>query len=172
MVKNAILFAAIIVAVGWNAFAFDASRWLEKREAVIDEALRLKTAYTNCLANLDQPATEVTVPIETHDDGSIKSIVYAKKAQYFLKAGLVWAEDVVAKKFDKDGTINTTIEAKNCVIDRIAKAGWAEGPAKVVHRDTVFTGEGVYFSSPEGYIRVFDQSEIVSKDLKFGGLRP
>ena len=99
-------------------------------------------------------------------------MIFAKKAQYFLDKGLVWAEDVTVRRFKPDGTLEAKIEAKNCVVDRFSKSGWAEGLATVTHGKTVFKGKGVYFSSPESYVRVFSDSEIVSEDLKFGGLRP
>jgi len=152
--------------------AFDSAEWLGKRELFAREAERLRGVYSNCVARLETPAEDVTVPVETHDDGSVKVLVSAKKAQYFLDSGLVWAEDVVVRKFKPDGSEDGRIEAKNCVIDRMSKNGWAEGLATVTHGKTTFRGVGVYFSSAESYVKVFESSDIDSKDLKFGGLRP
>lgn len=139
---------------------------------MIEDATRLRVAYTNCVANLQSPAEDVSVPVEMYDDGSVKVIVFAKRAQYFLETGLVWAEDVQLKKFKPDGTEDAVISAKHCVVDRLSKSGWAEGPASVAHGKTVFNGSGVYFSSPGAYVRVFDASDVVSSDLKFGGVHP
>jgi len=155
-----------------EAFAFDSAEWLGKREVFAREAERLREVYSNCVARLETPAEDVSVPVETYEDGSVKVLVTAKKAQYFLDSGLVWAEDVVVRKFQKDGSDDGCIEAKNCVIDRVSKSGWAEGPAVVTHDKTVFRGVGVYFSSSESYVKVFENSEIESKDLKFGGVHP
>ena len=152
------------------SFAFDSAEWLDKRELLAREAERLQAAYTNCVAMLEVPAEDVTVPVETFEDGSVKVIIYAKKAQYFLDKGLVWAEGVAVKRFKKDGTQEAMIEAQNCVVDRFSKSGWAEGAATVTHGKTVFRGNGVYFSSPEAYVKVFDDVRVDSKDLKFGGL--
>lgn len=162
----------MIILAGAAGAAFDSAAWLEKRELLTQEALRLKAAYTNCVARLGTPAENVTVPIETHPDGSVKAIVFAKKAQYFMDSGFVWAEDVVVRKFKKDGTLDARIDAKNCVIDRWTKSGWAEGAAKIVQGTTTFTGRGVYFSSPEGYVKVFRETELDAKNLKTGGLLP
>ena len=166
-------FVSIVLAV-WasGAFAFDSAAWHAKREALTREALRLRSDYTNCVAHLQTPAEDVTVPIETFEDGSVKVVVTARKAQYFVDHGLVWAEDVVVRKFKRDGSVAARIEAKHCVVDRLSKSGWAEGPATVVHDKTTFKGRGIYFSSPESYVKVFEDSWIDSKDLKFGGLRP
>jgi len=155
-----------------EAFAFDSAEWLGKRELLAREAERMRGVYSNCVARLDTPAEDVSVPIETFENGSIKILVVAKKAQYFLDTGLVWGEDVVVRKFRPDGSEDGRIEAKNCVVDRLAKNGWAEGRATVTHDKTVFKGVGVFFSSPESYIKVFESSDIESKDLKFGGMRP
>jgi len=57
-------------------------------------------------------------------------------------------------------------------VDRLSKTGWAEGRATVTHDKTTFRGVGVYFSSPESYVKVFEASDIESKDLKFGGVNP
>ena len=152
------------------SFAFNSDEWLGKRELFAREAERLRAAYTNCVANLQVPAEDVTIPVETFDDGSVKVMIFAKKAQYFLDKGLVWAEDVTVRRFKPDGTLEARIEAKNCVVDRFSKSGWAEGQATVTHGKTVFRGKGIYFSSPEAYVKVFFGSDVESTDLKFGGV--
>ncbi len=161
-----------LVTFTFSSFAFNSEEWLGKREVLAREAERLRLAYSNCVAQLEVPAENVTVPVETFEDGSVKVMIFAAKAQYFLKQGLIWAEGVTVKKFKQDGTLDAQIDARNCVVDRFSKSGWAEGPATVVHGKTTFRGRGVYFSSPEAYVKVFDESEIDSRDLKFGGVRP
>ena len=152
--------------------AFDSAGWLGKRELLAREGERLRVAYSNCVSRLETPAEDVSVPVETYPDGSVKVIVFARKAQYFLEEGLVWAEGVTVRRFRNDGTVDGLIEAKSCVVDRFSKCGWAEGPATVVHGKATFKGEGVFFSSPESYVRVCSKVDVVAKDLKFGGLRP
>ena len=164
---------AVLFFLTLSAFSFNSAEWHGKRELLTREAERLRAAYSNCVAHLEVPAEDVTIPVETFDDGSVKVMVFAKKAQYFLDKGLVWAEGVVVKKFRDDGTVDARIDAKSCVVDRFSKSGWAEGAARVVHGKTTFSGRGVYFSSPESYVKVFEQSDIVSEDLTFGeGVRP
>lgn len=167
--------AAIDIICVFAAFAasaaFDSAGWLAKREMLTREAERLQVAYSNCLARVSEAAEDVIVPLETFPDGAVKSSVHAKRAQFFLDTGLVWAADVTVKKLDDEGKVVSQIDAASCVIDRTTKSGWAEGPAKLRHGTTEFEGEGVYFSSPEGYVSVMRRSRIVSKDLKFGGLQ-
>lgn len=151
--------------------AFDSTEWLARREMLSLEAERLRAAFSNCAAKVTEPAEDITVPLETFPDGSVKSSIHAQKAMLFLDSGIVWAEGVTVKKVDAEGKVVAQIDAKNCVVDRLTKSGWADGPAKISHGSTVFEGEGVYFSSPEAYVMVMRNSRIVSKDLKFGGLQ-
>ena len=150
------------------ALAFDSAGWLEKRELLTREAERLRAAYSNCLSRVKSPAEDVTVPVETFDDGSVKTVVAAKKAQFFLKEGLVWAEGVVIRKFKADGEQETLVEAASCVVDRATKSGWAEGRAVVKHGGAVFRGEDVYFSSPESFVHVGRNMEMESVGMAPG----
>lgn len=161
----------VLLAAG-ELMAFNSADWHGKRELFAREAERLRGVYSNCIAQVRAPAEDVTVPIETFDDGSVKVVVSAKRAQYFLREGLVWAEDVVVRRFKADGRLEARLEAKSCVVDQKAKSGWAEGPATVVHGETVFKGRGVFFSSSDAYVKVFESSDVESKDLKFGGVAP
>ena len=158
--KGFVTVLAVVVATG--ALAFDSEAWFQAREAHLAETERLRAAYSNCVARLETPAENVTIPIETFEDGSVKSVAYAKRAMYFLDSGLVWAEGIDVKKLKRDGSLDTHVEAERCVIDRLSKSGWAEGPAKVTHGKTTVSGEGVYFSSAEGYVRVLRRAKVMS----------
>lgn len=163
--------AIVLVMAAVEAKAFDSAAWDEKRALHLHEAERLQAAYSNCLAHCDQPAEDVTLPIESFDDGSVKLVVTAKRAQYFLKSGLVLAHGVIVRKFKQDGSEDAVIEAESCIVDRYTKSGWAEGKATVTHGKSIFKGRGVYFASAESYLRVFDEADVFSADLKFGGGR-
>ena len=88
-----------LVILALDLMAFDSADWLGKRELLTREAERLRAAYTNCVARLEAPADDVTVPVETFPDGSVKVVIHAKRAQYFADTGLVWAEGVTVKRF-------------------------------------------------------------------------
>ena len=150
------------------SFAFDSAEWHGKRELFAREAERLMAAYSNCAARVSEPAEQVTIPVETFPDGSVKTLVSAKKARYFLKEGLVWAEGVEVRQNAADGSAAGRIEAASCVVDRNSRSGWAEGAAKVTYGKSVLTGSGVFFSAPESYVKVFAGAAIESDDLKFG----
>lgn len=151
------------------AVAFDSSVWLQKREMMTREAERLQGVYAKYAESDEAPATDVFVPIEIFPDGSIRSSVKAKKAMYHLDDGFLCGEDVVIERFNEAGKVESMIKAAHVLIDRQTKSGWVEGTAIIYHEGTIFRGEGVYFSSPEGYIMSSSKSKIISKGLKFGG---
>ena len=168
---NAVRFVAIVLAaIGLSAHAFDLAAWNAQRDLHMHEAERLRAAYSNCLQRLEHPAEDVTVPIETHTNGSVRLVVRARRAQFFLDTGLVWAENVVVRKFGPEGEVETHIDARSCVVDRFSKSGWAEGPARVQQGKTDLSGRNVYFSSPESYVRVFDGADMKTEGAKPEGV--
>lgn len=168
--KRLLLPAALLVTLTARS-AFDSVAWHDQREVFAREAERLRGCYSNCLAQVNSPAENVSIPVESYADGAVKTVVNAAKAQLFLQDDLVWAEDVEVKRFAHDGSVEGRIDAKNCVVDRQSKSGWAEGPAAVTQGKTSFCGEGVYFSSADGYVKVFARAQVDSQDLKLGAGR-
>ena len=162
------LFSSVLVAATTPVAAFDAEAWLAKREILAREAERLQGAYSNCVARLERPSENVKIPVETFSDGSIKTFLSASKVMLFLDTGLIWADGVTVEQLSEKGAVPSRIEATTGVVDRETKSGWAEGAARLTHEATTFDGEGVYFSSPEGYVAVHGKTRVVSKDLRFG----
>lgn len=162
-VNIAVAFAALTAA------AFDSEAWLYKRRCVTGDAMKLKALYEDCAAKAKEPAENVAVPIDSHPDGSIKSSVFAKKAQFFLESGLIWGEDVVVREFKEDGSVLARIDAKNCVVDRNAKAGWAQGRVKAVYGGTSLEGDGVYLSFKKEFVAIMDKAKIVSSEFDVKG---
>ena len=166
-----LLLAPCFFLLPLSLFAFDSAKWMAKREAMTDDAVRLMAAYSNCVAEVKTPSEEVTIPMETYPDGSVRTSVYAKRAQFFEKSPLVWAEDMVLTKLDDDGVEKLRLEARHCVIDRFERSGWIDGHARLIQGKTVFEGDGVYFSASNNFVTVYSDSDVKSADLKFGGLR-
>lgn len=170
--NRAQLFAPLLAVSSLCAYAaFDSAAWFAKRAAYDADAARLRAAYTNSLAHVDSPAENVDIPVEKHDDGSVKLSIAAKKAQFFIVEGLIWGEGVCVRKFDEEGKVTAQIDATHCVIDRVSRSGWVEGHARVDHHGTVMDGDDVYFASSNGYVRVYRNAVIVSDNIKAEGLR-
>ena len=171
---TALAAVAISVATAFAAVqsvAFDGEDWFGKREILAREAERLSAAFTNCVAKLRDPAIDVAIPVETFEDGSVKTSIKAARAQFFVETGLVWAEGVEVSQFDERGTLVTKIEAERCVVDRESKSGWAPGRAKAEYGKTVVEGENVYFSFPEQYVMIFSRAGVSSTDIKLKGVK-
>ena len=162
--------AIVLAMIGLCAQAFDLAAWSAQRDMHVREAERLRAAYSNCLQRLDHPAEDVTVPIETHTNGAVRLVVHARRAQFFLDTGLVWAENVVVRRLGAGGEVETRIDARSCVVDRFTRSGWAEGVARVLHGKTALGGRNVYFSAPESYVRVFDGAVLRSEGVSAEGV--
>lgn len=135
--------------------AFDSSAWMGDRSARLQEAARLRSAYRQCAAAVREPAENVTVPVENYPDGSVKTSVVAERAQMFLKDGLIWCSGVKIRQFRVDGSVESEIDAANCVVDRATRSGWAEGAANATYRgETNLSGADVYFSAKDEYIMI------------------
>ena len=79
---------ALCLFAAATAQAFDSAEWHGKREVLLREAERLQAAYSNCLASAQEPAEDIKVPVETFADGSVKTVVAAKRARFFMHTGL------------------------------------------------------------------------------------
>ncbi len=135
--------------------AFDSSAWMGDRSARLQEAARLRTAYLKCAAAVQDPAENVTVPVENYPDGSVKTSVVAERAQMFLKDGLIWGSGVKIRQFRPDGSIESEIDAANCVVNRETRSGWADGAANATYRgETNLSGADVYFSAKDEYVMI------------------
>ena len=165
-----LVMVSALVLIPRPSTAFNSAKWMAKREAMTDDAVRLQAAYSNCVSRLTSISEGITIPLETHPDGSVRTSVRAEKAQLFQDAPLVWAENLVMTKLDEDGTERLRLEAGRCVIDRVARSGWVDGHAKVTQGKTTFEGDGVYFSASNGFVSVYSDADMKSADLKFGGL--
>ncbi|MGN0852960.1 MAG: hypothetical protein ACI4Q3_06245 [Kiritimatiellia bacterium] len=157
-----------MVAVSTAAGAFSSEKWLAERGDDSD-MLRLRAAYAECVKKLESPAENVSLPLETHSDGTVKSRLKAERAHMFMDSGFVWAEKIRVEQFREDGTLAASLDADNCVIDRNTKSGWVEGAARMVYGDSSVRGRGIYFSLPREFIKIFSESEIRTKH---GGFDP
>ena len=169
MKRSLFVFAAVLGV--FEIFAFDSAKWLVRREAMTKDAERLRAAYSNAVGRIDSPSEGITIPFELFPDGSVRTSIYAEKAQIYQKSPLIWAEGLTLIRYDDEGKEKHRLEAGSCIIDRMSKSGWVEGHAKVTQGKTSFEGDGVYFSSSNNFVSAYSKSDIRSEDLRFGGLK-
>ena len=162
------LASLVICLAALSSFAFDSDGWLGKREVLSREAERLQAAYKACVARIIEPATDVKLPVESYPDGSVKALVTAKRAQFFIDSPYVWGADVVVTQFATNGTEEARVTAESCVIDRSTKSGWVEGHVRAQYMGNVVEGDGIYFSFAEEFITITSNTVIKAKDQKIG----
>lgn len=158
--RSFIEIAAVLAA--FSAAAFDSEGWLAQRALLGHEAARLRAAYREFSARAVDPAQTLTIPVESNDDGSVKTTVTAEKAQVFLNEGFVWGSGVKVRRYGRGSRLESGVDADSCVIDRSTRSGWMEGPAKAFFRgEAELEGEGVYFSAAEeGYLATFTNTVL------------
>ena len=156
------------VSVMLSVYAFDSGKWLAERGDDSD-MLRLKSAYDDCIKKIEAPAENVTFPLETYPDGTVKSRLRAGRAYMFLDSGFIWGENIRVEQYKEDGkTIDGFLTADNCIVDRKTKSGWVQGNAHMDWDGTAIKGRGIYFSFEREFIKIFSQTEIRAKSLKLG----
>ena len=163
-IKRLAMTLAVLCAAG--AFAFSSEKWLAERGDDSDR-LRLRAAFEDCRKKLESPAEDVSIPLETYSDGTVKSRLTAGRAHIFPNSGFIWAEKIRVEQYREDGkTLAASLDAENCVVDRKTKSGWVEGGAQMVYGDSSVKGRGIYFSLTREFIKIFSQSEIRTKGGK------
>lgn len=165
MRKLAALLSTVLVGT-FAVHAFDSVAWLTKVEIFEREAERLRFEQGRVSKLVKDPAENVSVTLEKHADGSVKTVLTAKKAQFFLDMGLVWGEGVEVAEYNLDGSRRGFITAQDCIVDRETKSGWVEGHVHAVYDKMALDGEKVYFSFEEEYVRIYDDAQITSSGLK------
>lgn len=166
-VRHIVAGLAMLIAAT-AAGAFSSERWLAERSDDSD-MLRLRAAYADCVKKLESPAENVSLPLESYSNGTVKSRLTAARAHMFMDSSFVWGEKIRVEQFKEDGTLAASLDAENCVVDRNTKSGWVEGVAKMVYGDNSVRGRGIYFSLPREFIKIFSESEIRTKH---GGFNP
>ena len=147
------------------AAAFDPDSWLERREVLAREAERLEKLYLSCAAKADDPAEKVSLPVDGHPDGAVKTLITADRAQFFQSQDAVWAAGVTAHEYDAAGKEVSRLEAESLIVDRGTKSGWVDGKARAIHGQTLVKGARVYVSFAEDYVMITSNALVRSRDF-------
>ena len=169
-------FISILAALAaFGVGAFESEKWLAERGDDSD-VLRLRKAYADCTKKINEkleaPAENVSIPIESFSNGTVKSRVTAARAHVFADSGYIWGEEIRVEQYREDGSVYATLTAESCIVDRKTKSGWVAGAAQMVYGDASVKGRGIYFSLEREFIKIFSQSEIRAghSRLDVGGL--
>ena len=185
-VRRYLVWTAGVLMTG-AAAAFSIEGWLEKR-ANDSDMQRLQGAFAECSQKAVAPAENVSMVLEAHTNGTVKTRIQAGRATFFPDSDYVLAENIHLEQFAADSTnVVVYLDAENCLFDRKANAGWVDGNASIAWCETpekggssvTAKGRGVYFSLPSrksrdplgshesrdsiSFIKIFSQSEIHMK---------
>lgn len=147
------------------AAAFDPDSWLERRELLTREAERLEKLYAKCASKAGDPAEKVSLPVDGHPNGAVKTLITADKAQFFQSDNAIWADGVAAHEYDAARKELSRLEAESLVVDRETKSGWIEGKARAIHGQTLVKGSRVYVSFAEDYVMITSNALVRSRDF-------
>ncbi|MBR4523713.1 MAG: hypothetical protein IKO64_05715 [Kiritimatiellae bacterium] len=168
--KFSILAAALLAALA--APAFDSDAWFAERESHAAAAAALRGQYAKFAAKVATPAENLTVPLENFADGSIKSTIFAKRACFFLKEGYIWGEGVTIRQMKRDGSVESQVDAENCLVNRETRRCWVEGHAKAYYRDQAeIEGDGVYLDAAGEYAIISTNTVMRADGRTLKGVR-
>ena len=127
--------------------------------------------WASSKAAMTSPVENLTLPLDYYDNGCMKAVLHAQKAQ-LLPDSLIFAEGVCVDLLTVDGKPDGKLLAEGCLYDRQAKRGYCEGPVNVVKGTDRLKGRGMYFSIAEEFIKILSECEIHTQriPLKLGRL--
>lgn len=153
------------------AWAFDSAAW-EARKATVDaEAERLKAAYAHYVLKVDAPSFDLRIPLEQYANGSVKTMIHAKRAQFFTSDNVIWGKEITLTQFDDHGKKSLELNAENALIDRPSGACWVNGRVQIIHGGTMLEGVNAYYSSTSDYFKIISNARIASTDISLKGLK-
>jgi len=147
----------------------DVERWFGRHP---DELWRpLADKWNVSKAAMVTPVENLTLPLDYYDNGRMKAVLHAVKAQMF-DDGLIFSEGVVVDLFTVDGKSDGRLTADACLFNRQDKHGYSEGIVHLVKGSDRIKGRGMYFSIDEQFIKILSECEIRTSriPLKLGRL--
>ena len=97
--RKFLVWLAGVLSAGAAVAAFSSERWLAER-ADDSDMLRLRAAFAECAKKAVAPAENVSMVLDTHPDGTVKSRITAARATIFPDSSYVWAEKIQLEQFD------------------------------------------------------------------------
>ena len=157
---------SFVLSLASASFAFDAKSWLsgiakhENRLAALKAQYRLFDALTN------EPASDISIPVETFPSGAVKTLLQARRARFQAQSDYVWGEKVKVLQFAENGATQAVINASTCVVDRKNKLAWCKGLADASFDNNFLEGEGVFLSMDRRFLHIFTDAFVKVKGVK------
>ncbi len=124
---------------------------------------------------IDYPVKNLRVPLEKYANGVVKTRLFAAEAKIpFSGRGKIEGRMVVVERLARDGvTVEMSIEADDCVYDRVREKGVCKGKVVMKTRGLRIEGVGLEWSRGDEMITIpsdarieFDRGFIPVKRIK------
>lgn len=171
MNKKTSAIALSLFALHSAAWAFDSEDWEARKSAVDAEAARLKAAYAHYVMKVDAPSFDLQIPLEQYANGSVKTLIHAQRAQFFMPDNVIWGKGITLTQFNECGKKSLQLNAENGLIDRPSGACWVDGQVRLIHGGTMLEGVNAYYSSTGDYFKVISNVRVASSDVSLKGLK-
>lgn len=135
----------------------EAEHWFGRHPDAIWQPLVEKWSASK--AAMVSPVENLMLPLDYYDNGRMKAVLRAKKAQ-MLADGLIFGEDVTVDLLTEDGKPDGRLTAEGCLFNRETKHGYCEGAVGMVKGTDRLKGRGMYFSIGEQFIKILSECEI------------
>ena len=147
----------------------EVDRWFSRHTEAVWRPLADK--WGPAKAAMTSPVENLAMPLDYFDNGRVKAMLRAEKAQIFLD-GLIFAEKLNVQLLTEDGLPDGRLTAEGCVFDRKSKQGYCEGLVSVEKSGDRLKGRGMFFSIEDQFIKILSECEIRTKriQLNFGRL--
>jgi len=167
--REAVAGLMLCACCAWGAGDPDVERWFGRHSDQVWRPLADKWDVSK--AAMTSPVENLTLPLDYYDNGRMKAVLHATKAQ-MLADSIIFAEGVVVDLLTEDGKPDGRLTAEGCLFDREAKRGYCEGAVNVVKGTDRIKGRGMYFSIEEQFIKILSECEIRTQriPLKLGRL--
>ncbi len=158
-------------ALAYAAYGFDPDAWLSKRAALGREAERVRALYLTAAECAGIPVEGLEVPLKLRDDGSPQATLWAERAKLVRDLHCVRAEDVTVVFHGDGGAEEGRATVSGGVVETLSKedvSAWVEGHAKVEAKGVTLEGDGMFFSPPEGWVKIASNVKVVARDVEIG----
>ncbi len=107
------------------------------------------------------PVKELRLPIEKHENGLVKLLLYAREAKVPKPGGKLEGRGIVIAQFAPDGvTVEMRVEADDCVYDRAKGRGVCRGKVLMRTRGLVIRGVGLEWSRKDEMVSILSDARI------------
>lgn len=149
--------SALALGAAWAAEDPDVAHWFNRHS---EEPWRpLVEKWAPMKAAMTTPVENLTLPLDYYDNGRMKAVLRARKAQMFPD-NLIFAEGVVLDLLTEDGRPDGRLTADGCLFNRQSKLGYCEGAVGLVKGTDRLKGRGMYFSIEDQFIKILSECEI------------